>query len=112
MAFTAVLRTDHVWSDQSGELIDAKLDQGLENVCRSMKECVYLVFQLMCPDNKATICLLKGKTVWNSMDNFLFFQDDDSEDYWEKLLQESDLNHSTVTLLLKSKILAFKAQVN
>lgn len=46
------------------------------------------------------------------MDNFLFFQDDDSEDYWEKLLQESDLNHSTVTPLLKSKILAFKAQVN
>lgn len=46
------------------------------------------------------------------MDNFLFFQDDDSEDYWAKLLQESDLNYSTVTPQLKSKILAFKAQVN
>ena len=46
------------------------------------------------------------------MDDFLFFQDDDSEDYWAKLLQESDLNQNTITPQLKSKILEFKAQVN
>ncbi|XP_073335676.1 serine/threonine-protein kinase 36 [Pagrus major] len=38
-------------------------------------------------------------------------QDGDSEDYWEKLSQESDLNHSTIIPQLKSKILAFKAQL-
>ena len=43
--------------------VDAKFDQGLENVSRSMKESVYLVFQLMFPGNKATVCLLKGKCV-------------------------------------------------
>ncbi|KAM8741732.1 serine/threonine-protein kinase 36 isoform 2-T2 [Acanthopagrus schlegelii] len=38
-------------------------------------------------------------------------QDDDSEDYWVKLLQESDLNQNTITPQLKSKILEFKAQL-
>lgn len=51
--------------------------------------------------------------------NVLFLQDDDSEDYWEKLTQKSDpsrqqrelINHDTIILQVKSKILAFKAQV-
>ncbi|XP_037604268.1 serine/threonine-protein kinase 36 [Sebastes umbrosus] len=46
-------------------------------------------------------------------------QDVDSEEYWEKLAQESDpsrqqrelLNYSAIILQLKSKILAFKAQL-
>ncbi|XP_035522787.1 serine/threonine-protein kinase 36 [Morone saxatilis] len=46
-------------------------------------------------------------------------QDFDSEDYWEKLAQESDpsrqekevLNHSAIIPQLKSKILTFKAQL-
>lgn len=49
----------------------------------------------------------------------MFFQDVDSEDYWEKLTQESDpsrqkkqlLNYSAIIPQLKSKILAFKTQV-
>ncbi len=55
-----------------------------------------------------------------SINNFSFFQDVDSEDYWEKLAQVSDpsrqqkepLNYSTIIPQLKSKILAFKAQVS
>lgn len=49
----------------------------------------------------------------------MFFQDVDSEDYWEKLALESDpsrqqkepLNYNTIIPHLKSKILAFKTQV-
>ena len=49
----------------------------------------------------------------------MFFQDVDSEEFWEKLAQESDpsrqqgelLNYRDIILQLKSKILAFKAQV-
>lgn len=49
----------------------------------------------------------------------IFFQNVDSEEYWEKLAQESDprkqqeelLNYSTVIPQLKAKVLAFKAQV-
>jgi len=55
----------------------------------------------------------------SSINHVLFFQDVDCEDYWEKLAQESDpsrqqnelLNYSAVLPQLKSKILAFKAQV-
>lgn len=53
------------------------------------------------------------------MNHALFFQGPDSEDYWEKLAQESDpsrqqkelLNYSAIIPQLKSKMLAFKAQV-
>ena len=49
----------------------------------------------------------------------LFFQHGDSEEYWEKLVQESDptrqqkdlLNYSAIISELKSKALAFKDQV-
>lgn len=54
-----------------------------------------------------------------STNYFLFFQNVESEEYWEKLVQESDpskqqkdlLNYNVIIAQIKSKILAFKAQV-
>lgn len=48
-----------------------------------------------------------------------FLQDDDSEEYWETLAQETDpskqqkelLNYNTIIPQIKAKVLAFKAQV-
>lgn len=64
----------------------------------------------MCPDQKKLFAYLI---------NVLFLQNVESEDYWEKLAQESDpssqqkepINHTTIVPPLKSKLLAFKAQV-
>lgn len=50
---------------------------------------------------------------------YLLFQNAESEAYWEKLAQESDpskeqkdvLNYTVIIPQIKSKILAFKAQV-
>lgn len=64
----------------------------------------------MCPDQKKLFAYLI---------NVLFLQNVESEDYWGKLAQESDpssqqtepINHTTIVPPLKSKLLAFKAQV-
>lgn len=59
------------------------------------------------------------KEIVSCITSVLFLQDVDSEDYWEKLAKKSDPsrqqreleNHDTIILQVKSKILAFKAQV-
>lgn len=71
----------------------------------------------MCPDTKKLFAFLK--TDVSDLINLLFLQNVESEDYWEKLVQESDpssqwkepINHTTIVPQLKSKLLAFKAQV-
>lgn len=71
----------------------------------------------MCPDQKKLFAFLK--TDVSELISVLFLQNVESEDYWEKLAQESDpssqrkepINHTTIVPPLKSKLLAFKAQV-
>lgn len=71
----------------------------------------------MCPGTKKLFAFLK--TDISVLISVLFLQNVKSEDYWEKLAQESDpsshrkelINHTTIVPQLKSKLLAFKAQV-
>lgn len=87
------------------------LFHNIEYIFSSSRKSVLLI--------KKLVAILKENASY-SINNFLFFQDVDSEDFWEKLAQESDpsrqqkepLNYSTIIPHLKSKVLALKAQVS